>query len=727
MKTHSIPRSVVPFTLILGLIALLVITTWLTFDRHQDSAERAIQLEINQLSDILVNGMREPAWNLIPESGQPLLHAIMNDPRVVSVRVTTVAQGDFLQAEKRLHPNATSTVLSREIHHDGLKIGEIKLEIYDAATTAALHAEWRQSYIVLAIQLLLSTAVVYTVLRTSTRRLRERALADLNTELKKEVEERAQAEARLQNSENELRIITDNLPGMIAYIDSEERFQFANAVCAEWYRRPIDEIIGATVNELWNEKGYQVGHRSIQRALAGEFVTFDKKVRYPDGKSRDVLATYIPHVDEDGFVQGFFALVQDITERKQLEEQFHQSLKMEAMGRLVAGVAHEFNNVLQIIVSATGNLNRGMALSVRQTQKLDAIRRATGRGANLTDRLLSYVGKRPLKSEVLDPGEFLGGMANLLKPILGETIAVEVGTGDDLWPVTVDPSQLEGALLNLALNARDAMPEGGRLRIEAENVHLDAAFAASRPYKLAPGAYVKLSVGDTGSGMPRAVLERVFEPFFTTKEVGAGTGLGLSMVYGFVRRQSGGFLDIDSEPGAGTTVTLYLPRTEVSETIEAESGHQPAEEIEQNGTVGGTVLVVEDDVDVRISMVFQLEALKFQVLEAWDGVEALRIVETTEGIDLVLSDVVMPGGMDGVGLARAIQSLRPGIKIIMMSGYPEGEISKRGLNSVGVPLLRKPFREGELMNAISDVLKSTDSDKIVPIDSETRPIRRQLS
>ena len=186
-------------------------------------------------------------------------------------------------------------------------------------------------------------------------------------------------------------------------------------------------------------------------------------------------------------------------------------------------------------------------------------------------------------------------------------------------------------------------------------------------------------------------------------------------------------LDIDSEPGAGTTVTLYLPRTEVSETIEAESGHQPAEEIEQNGTVGGTVLVVEDDVDVRISMVFQLEALKFQVLEAWDGVEALRIVETTEGIDLVLSDVVMPGGMDGVGLARAIQSLRPGIKIIMMSGYPEGEISKRGLNSVGVPLLRKPFREGELMNAISDVLKSTDSDKIVPIDSETRPIRRQLS
>jgi PAS domain S-box-containing protein len=385
---------------------------------------------------------------------------------------------------------------------------------------------------------------------------------------------------------------------------------------------------------------------------------------------------------------------QDITESKQAEEQLRQSQKMEAVGQLTGGVAHDFNNLLAVIL---GNAEIVEDRRGENDDSVKAIIRAAERGAQLTQRLLAFSRRQPLDSKPIDLGALVGDVHQLLHRTLGETIDIEIATAPSLWNAVADPGQLESALLNLALNARDAMPDGGKLIIEAANVPLNTNDGTSH-MEVAPGDYVSLSVSDTGSGMPPEVMEHAFEPFFTTRDVGEGSGLGLSMVYGFVK-QSGGDITIESNPGHGTTVKLFLPRAKaaIEQPIQSDALSVPKAR-------GETVLVVEDEPDVLAVAETMLENLGYRVLSAENARAGLDILKTEPAIDLLLSDVVLPGSMSGPDMTEHAKAIAPGIKVLFMSGYAESSIHLQTPLPEGSDLLDKPFRTLELARRVRAVL-----------------------
>jgi len=390
-----------------------------------------------------------------------------------------------------------------------------------------------------------------------------------------------------------------------------------------------------------------------------------------------------------------------IAEREQAEEALRQSQKMEAVGQLTGGIAHDFNNLLTII---TGNVDAarrhiGEDGPARVQRALGNALVGAERAAMLTQRLLAFSRRQPLNPRPIDPNKLVTGMSELLHRTLGETIAVETVLAAGLWRIEADPHQLENAMLNLAVNARDAMPDGGKLTIETANTHIDRDYAAQNA-GVSPGQYVAICVSDIGAGMSADTLARAFEPFFTTKEVGKGTGLGLSMVYGFVK-QSGGHLKIYSEEGEGTTVRIYLPRLVGDETVEEERAEAPVPE----GTRDETILVCEDDDDVRAYTVEVLRELGYRVLEAHDGPSALRLLERQEGnVDLLFTDVVLPGGMTGAVLAGEARALRPGLRILFTTGYARNAIVHHGRLDPGVELITKPFAYADLAARVRDML-----------------------
>jgi CheY-like chemotaxis protein len=324
----------------------------------------------------------------------------------------------------------------------------------------------------------------------------------------------------------------------------------------------------------------------------------------------------------------------------------------------------------------------------------DALR-AAGRGASLTDQLLAYSRQQPLSPDIIDIGDLLLEMSGLLERTLGATIAIRSDIAADLWPARIDPNQLANAILNIAVNARDAMPDGGKLTIEASNTTLDQDYA-DRNTEVAPGPYVLVALTDTGSGMSPAVLERALEPFFTTKEVGQGSGLGLSMVYGFAK-QSSGHLKIYSEPGRGTTVRLYLPKAEG----DCKAPVRPAEPHSlQASRAGETVLIVEDDAMVRALAIRILAGLGYRTLEASDGATAAAVLDAAGPVDLLLTDVVLPRGISGPQLARQAQARFPNLQVLYMSGYTRNAIIHNGVLDQGVHLLTKPFLKHELALAV---------------------------
>jgi signal transduction histidine kinase len=388
--------------------------------------------------------------------------------------------------------------------------------------------------------------------------------------------------------------------------------------------------------------------------------------------------------------------------REAAEEALRQSQKMEAVGQLTGGVAHDFNNLLTIII---GNLELAQRQLENWTEaSQDRLRRTLGnamrgaqRGATLTQRLLAFSRRQPLSPKPLDLNKLIGGLSDFLRRSLGETIDLETVGAGGLWRVEADPVQLEAALLNLAVNARDAMPGGGKLTVETANVYLDEDYC--RPHAdVRPGQYVQIAVADTGMGMPREVLERAFEPFFTTKVAGQGTGLGLSQVFGFVK-QSGGHVMIYSEPGEGTTVKIYLPR------LFAELREETTAEREVQGAVlGESILVVEDDEEVRLYIVEILRGLHYQVFEAADAPAALAVVESGKArIDLLLTDVVLPG-MNGRHLAAEVAARANGVKVLFMTGYSRNAIVHHGRLEPRVELIQKPFTEAALAARIRDLL-----------------------
>jgi len=398
--------------------------------------------------------------------------------------------------------------------------------------------------------------------------------------------------------------------------------------------------------------------------------------------------------------QQYFFIGRDMTERVALEAQLRQAQKMEAVGQLTGGVAHDFNNILTVIIGMTELLSDELAQNEALSPIVAAIDEAATRGAQLTQRMLAFARKQPLQARELDLNEVVSRSVKLLDRILGEHIAVKTVLADGLWRTLADPSQLEDTILNLAVNARDAMPNGGQLIIETANAVLDEDYAAHN-VEVMPGEYAAVSLTDSGTGMPADVLERVFEPFFTTKEVGQGTGLGLSMVYGFVK-QSRGHVKIYSEIGHGTRITVYLPRVVVAQReTETSTGA-----VRSNLTGHEAILVVEDSNAVRRVAVNILRGLGYQVSEAPDGPSALALLEKSGHIDLLFSDLIMPNGMDGQDLLRRARTLRPGLKALFTSGYSEQFIKSRGPTEAGVPLLSKPYRTQKLAEAVRSALEA---------------------
>jgi signal transduction histidine kinase len=399
-------------------------------------------------------------------------------------------------------------------------------------------------------------------------------------------------------------------------------------------------------------------------------------------------------------------VAEEVAERLKAEEALRQAQKMEAVGQLTGGVAHDFNNLLTVILGGLDTISRQLdgEPSPEALKRIERAARMAAHGAEraatLTARLLAFSRRQPLDPRPVDIARLVTGLADLLQRTLGETVVLETVSGAGMWLTNVDVGELENALVNLAVNARDAMPEGGRLTIETSNAFLDDDYVAKIPEPVAPGQYVLLGVTDTGTGMDEETLQKVFEPFFTTKETGKGTGLGLSQVYGFVR-QTGGHIRLYSEPGVGTTAKIYLPRLHgavaaaepINADVRVDGGHE-------------TILVVEDHDDLRAYSAGVLRELGYTVFEAANGRAALDLLQSQNDVALLFTDVVMPAGLDGRQLAEEAARRRPGIKVLFTTGYTRNAIVHNGQLDAGVNLISKPFTFRELALKVRGLLDS---------------------
>lgn len=431
-------------------------------------------------------------------------------------------------------------------------------------------------------------------------------------------------------------------------------------------------------------------------------LTLEYRWTCADGSERFFLDQTMLMHDDDGRPREFFGMWFDITERKQMEQNLLHASKLEAVGRLTGGIAHDFNNMLSVVIGNLDLLQRAIKGNAKAEPRVRMAMEGAQRCADLTHRLLAFSRRQPLQVSTIDVGALMPGLLELMRRTLGERINISLQGEDNVYPIEVDRAQFEAALLNLAVNARDAMPEGGNLSITIGTQTLDESKVER------PGDYVAIAVRDTGIGMPPEVLQRVFEPFFTTKESGKGTGLGLSMVYGFVQ-QSHGHVEIDSAPHEGTTIRIFLPRAHgATESL----NDKQASHTKPFGA-GQTVLVVEDNPAVRQVAISTLLALGFDVIEAETGDEAAILLKANDRIRLVLSDVRMPGGLSGIDLARFIKSEKPGVQVLLTTGYVDGEEVIED-----VELLYKPYRATDLAERIQALL-----EKVQPLARNVIPMR----
>ncbi len=510
--------------------------------------------------------------------------------------------------------------------------------------------------------------------------------------------ERRRAAGELSNINARLKTLLDSSPLPIFSLDAAGRVATWNPAAQRIFGYAAADVIGQTFAAL-PENADNAFDAMHQRVIAGERVQ-DLKMHWlgRGGQALEVVHSGAP-VRDAGERLGAVYISEDVTERMKLERQLVQAQKMEAVGQLTGGVAHDFNNILTVITGTIELLADGVADRPDLAAVTRLIDEAAERGAGLTRQLLAFARKQPLQPEETDINALMVEAARLLRPTLGEQIEIESMLEDDAWPALVDRSQLVTSIINLAINSRDAMPGGGKLTLETGNVMLDEAYAAQNS-EVQPGPYVMVAVSDTGTGIAPELRDKVFEPFFTTKEVGKGTGLGLSMVYGFVK-QSGGHVKIYSEEGCGTTIKLYLPRA-VGEA-------QPAAEVAPaapRSTGREIILVVEDDRMVREFVVAQVQSLGYTVAAAANAAEALAILDGGVAPDLLFTDVIMPGGVDGRELADQARRRRPALKVLFTSGYTQTAIVHHGRLDPGVLLLAKPYRRIDLARMIRTALDS---------------------
>ena len=554
--------------------------------------------------------------------------------------------------------------------------------------------------------------------------------------------ERKHTEQALRQSQTELQLIMNAMPILISYVDQEERFRLNNAAYLDWYGLTPQELFGRTIRDVIGEEAYFLRAPYIAEALAGRSCSFSLYTSHRDGSTRHALMNYVPRHGPDGAVNGFYIFVIDETERKKTEEalrnlnetleervsarteqlaQANQRLqnemfereraedalrhaqKMEAVGQLTGGIAHDFNNMLTGIIGSLDLMQRYIA-----NGRADEIGRFTeaavssaNRAAALTHRLLAFSRRQSLDRKKLDVNELVHSLEDLIRRTKGDPIELELRLTDNAWPVSTDVSQLENALLNLVINARDAMPDGGKLLIETANVYLDGSdITTLEPVKA--GDYLMLAVSDNGTGMTPSVRSKAFDPFFTTKPIGQGTGLGLSMIYGFAQ-QSGGHVSLDSVPGQGTCVRLYLPRLKTPELQAAEV--EPVSVAPPTAS-GETVMVVEDDPAVRMLVLDLLKELGYRGYEAQDATSALPLLESDSRIDLLVTDVGLPG-MNGRQLAEIARQHRPGLKVLFMTGYAQKAAERQGFLEDGMDMVAKPFALELLASKIRTMLSQT--------------------
>ena len=524
------------------------------------------------------------------------------------------------------------------------------------------------------------------------RRQSEQAVAEA-------LSEREMIERTLSQNEGWLRGILKNSPVQIVLKDTDLRIMAVTDNVMDYAGLTPEQCIGYRARDLIPEHIAQIYTEADEEVLRTGRPLQQEMTEAADGIVGYYLNAKFPLTNDAGEIVGICSITSDITEQKLAEKHLRDTQRIEAVGQLTGGVAHDFNNHLAVIQGNAELLARKLGPGDPLVQ---AILRGSKRGAELTHRLLAFSRRQPLRPRPTDLTELIDSLVEMLGRTLGETIEIKTETGDTDCPVMVDPGQLENAILNLAINARDSMPAGGTLTIECAATQLDENDILRNP-DVGLGDFIVLTVRDSGSGMSDEVQARAFEPFFTTKDVGKGTGLGLSMVYGFAK-QSGGHVTIDSEPGKGTTVRLYLPPAKADSPME--KSNEPED---RPMGMGETVLVIEDNADVRALTVRMLESLGYRTIDVRDASDAHDALSNGELPDLVLSDVVLPNGVSGPAFVDTARETHPDLKVIFMSGYPDKAAKGNGSLSKDQPLLSKPFQIGQLAKALRDTLDEAAS------------------
>jgi PAS domain S-box-containing protein len=542
------------------------------------------------------------------------------------------------------------------------------------------------------------------------RAIAEEELQRLNQDLEQRIERRAAeltaSAAKLEETERRFRMLVEGVTDYAIFmLDPGGHIVNWNpgAERTKGYKR--EEILGRHFSTFYTEEDRRAAIPSKALSIAAQTGKFEAEGwRVRKDESRFWASVVINAIkDTEGEIVGFAKITRDLTERRAADERAKQAQKMEAVGQLTGGVAHDFNNLLTIIIGNLETLQRSLGAAPLDA---DRLRRSVAsamsgarRAETLTQRLLAFSRQQPLEPKSLDIGRLVSGMTDMLRRTLGEQITVETILGGGVWRAHADPNQLELAIINLAVNARDAMPNGGRITLETANVHLDERYAIGQ-VEVVPGQYVMLAITDSGRGMTPEVKAKAFDPFFTTKDVGHGTGLGLSQVYGFIK-QSRGHVKIYSEVGEGTTIKLYLPRAHSTASLKDEDA-----EVQSlpRGSGAEIVLVVEDDADVRNYTCDTLRELGYVVLEAENGRRGLALLEANPRAKVLFTDVGLPGGMNGRQLADEARRRRPDLKVLFTTGYARNAIVHDGRLDPGVELITKPFSQAALAAKLRDIL-----------------------
>jgi len=517
--------------------------------------------------------------------------------------------------------------------------------------------------------------------------------------------ERKQAEKALRDSAERIRAVVETAVDGVILIDSHGTIRMFNPACEKLFGYTAAEALGKNVKLLMPDP-YQREHDSY---LKNYRETGEARIigigREVTGLRKDgttfPMDLSVGEAIQDG--ESIFAgIVHDLTEKQKTQEQLIQAQRMESVGQLSGGIAHDFNNLLTVIIGNAELLMESLTSQPELTKLSNMIGAAGSRGADLTQRLLAFSRQQTLEPVEIDCNHFITSMEEILHRTLREDIEVLTFLEDKLWSAFADAAQLEAAILNLAINAQDAMPRGGTLTISSANIPLDEIYQEHHP-EVPPGRYVMVAVTDDGEGMRPDVVEKAFEPFFTTKEVGEGSGLGLSMIYGFIK-QSNGHVSIYSEPGLGTTVRMYLPASNELPSTEDFTEEELAA-VTPHGS--GTVLVVEDDPFVRTFAVATVESLGYEAISATDGHDAITKLTGHKPIDVLFSDIVMPGGLNGLDLAEKSRDLKPDIRVLLTSGYSLDTLVARGRVQADTAILQKPYQKSDLAQRLHKLLQTS--------------------